>query len=68
MSSPTRMVRCPTCSQSAPWNPANPYRPFCSERCKLDDIAGWADSRYVIAGNPLELTEAVENELADRWQ
>ena len=26
--------------------PANPWRPFCSERCKLVDLGGWADESY----------------------
>jgi uncharacterized protein len=24
----------------------NPYRPFCSERCKLLDLGNWAGERY----------------------
>jgi len=24
----------------------NPYRPFCSERCKLIDLGDWAMERY----------------------
>ena len=26
--------------------PANPWRPFCSERCKLVDLGAWADESY----------------------
>jgi endogenous inhibitor of DNA gyrase (YacG/DUF329 family) len=34
--------------------PVDPeYRPFCSERCKLIDLARWADGEYRIAGEPL---------------
>ncbi len=29
------------------------WRPFCSERCRNDDLARWADGRYRIAGAPL---------------
>ena len=25
------------------------WRPFCSERCKLQDLAKWADGQYRIA-------------------
>ena len=25
-----------------------PYRPFCSERCKVTDIAAWAEEQYAI--------------------
>jgi endogenous inhibitor of DNA gyrase (YacG/DUF329 family) len=27
------------------------WRPFCSERCKLQDLARWADGRYRVAGD-----------------
>ena len=30
-----------------------PYRPFCSERCSVVDLAAWADGRYRIAGEPV---------------
>jgi len=26
------------------------WRPFCSERCKLQDLAKWADGDYRVAG------------------
>ena len=26
------------------------WRPFCSERCKLQDLARWADGSYQVAG------------------
>jgi endogenous inhibitor of DNA gyrase (YacG/DUF329 family) len=31
----------------------NPYRPFCSERCRVIDLAAWATGRYRIAGDPV---------------
>jgi endogenous inhibitor of DNA gyrase (YacG/DUF329 family) len=32
------------------------WRPFCSERCKLQDLARWADGSYAVAGDkPAEL-------------
>ena len=39
-------VACPTCGQSVPWTPASPWRPFCSERCKLVDLGAWASEQY----------------------
>ena len=39
----TRTVNCPTCSASVKWTPAERWRPFCSERCKLIDLGGWLD-------------------------
>ena len=43
-----RTVRCPQCGGESPWSPENPYRPFCSERCKLIDLGAWASESYRI--------------------
>ena len=29
------------------------WRPFCSDRCKLQDLARWADGTYRVAAEPL---------------
>ena len=29
------------------------WRPFCSERCKLQDLARWADGTYRVAAEPV---------------
>jgi uncharacterized protein len=35
-------------------HPVDPaWRPFCSERCKLQDLARWADGAYKIPGPPV---------------
>jgi uncharacterized protein len=41
-----RFVTCPRCGAQVAWSPENPYRPFCSERCKLIDLGDWAMERY----------------------
>lgn len=42
-----RSVNCPHCGKPAPWDAvANPYRPFCSERCRLIDLGAWASETY----------------------
>lgn len=28
------------------------WRPFCSERCRNEDLARWADGRYHVQGDP----------------
>jgi endogenous inhibitor of DNA gyrase (YacG/DUF329 family) len=33
------------------------WRPFCSERCRNEDLARWAEGRYSIAGNPVTTAE-----------
>lgn len=46
-----RQLNCPTCRQPAPWD-NNPWRPFCSERCKLIDLGAWSDESYRIPEKP----------------
>jgi uncharacterized protein len=41
-----RLVPCPTCKAKTPFSPANPWRPFCSERCRSVDLGAWATERY----------------------
>jgi endogenous inhibitor of DNA gyrase (YacG/DUF329 family) len=38
------------------------WRPFCSERCKLLDLARWADSGYRVPG----AAEDAESEAGER--
>ncbi|WP_428420385.1 DNA gyrase inhibitor YacG [Methylibium sp.] len=47
-----RIVRCPGCGQRSEFAPANPYRPFCSERCKNGDLGAWANERYRVEASP----------------
>jgi endogenous inhibitor of DNA gyrase (YacG/DUF329 family) len=37
-----RKVACPGCGEPAEYSPANPHRPFCGERCRLNDLGAWA--------------------------
>jgi endogenous inhibitor of DNA gyrase (YacG/DUF329 family) len=34
------------------------WRPFCSERCRNEDLARWADGRYRAAGDSAQPPEA----------
>ncbi len=43
-----RKVRCPQCGGDSLWSPDNPWRPFCSERCKQIDLGAWASDAYRI--------------------
>jgi endogenous inhibitor of DNA gyrase (YacG/DUF329 family) len=43
-----KTVACPHCGQPVPWGQESPYRPFCSERCRLIDLGGWLDESYRI--------------------
>jgi hypothetical protein len=33
------------------------FRPFCSERCRLLDLAAWVDGTYRVAGAPVPREE-----------
>jgi endogenous inhibitor of DNA gyrase (YacG/DUF329 family) len=62
-------MRCPVCKRETAWK-GNPFRPFCSERCKLIDLGNWLAERYRInvaedeklLGDPLQPREAVEGD------
>ena len=41
-----RLVSCPQCGKETEWSEKNPFRPFCSERCKLIDLGEWATESY----------------------
>ena len=38
-----KTVLCPTCGEAVPWKETSPWRPFCSERCRLIDLGEWFD-------------------------
>ena len=50
MSPPT--VKCPTCRREIDWANA-PFRPFCSERCRLIDLGAWLSEQRAIPGETL---------------
>ena len=42
-------VKCPTCQREIDWS-QSPFRPFCSERCKLIDLGAWLTEKHAIPG------------------
>lgn len=41
-------VNCPNCQKEVKWATENPYKPFCSERCRILDLGEWASgNRYI---------------------
>ncbi|MER0215058.1 MAG: DNA gyrase inhibitor YacG [Nitrosomonas sp.] len=44
-----RTVNCPQCGKEVIWEPASRFRPFCSERCKTNDLSQWAQESYRIS-------------------
>jgi endogenous inhibitor of DNA gyrase (YacG/DUF329 family) len=47
-----RQVRCPNCGQAAIYAPSNPWRPFCSARCRGADLGAWATEDYRVPAAP----------------
>jgi len=45
-----RLVKCPTCERPIEWA-TSPFRPFCSERCRLLDLGAWLTEKRGIAGD-----------------
>ncbi len=41
-----RVVRCPACGGQSIYAASNPFRPFCSERCKSMDFGAWASESF----------------------
>lgn len=56
---PRMNVKCPICQKPVEWA-ASPWKPFCSERCKLADLGAWAQEDYFIPGRPEEEEDAEE--------
>lgn len=48
----TTTVPCPGCGAQVAWCAESPWRPFCSERCKLLDLSGWLLEEYRIPEPP----------------
>jgi uncharacterized protein len=42
-------VKCPHCRKETQLQ-GNPFRPFCSERCKMIDLGTWASEGYRVPG------------------
>ncbi len=41
-------VKCPTCKRPVTWSAESPYRPFCSDRCRLIDLGAWLTEQHKI--------------------
>lgn len=50
-------VACPYCKKPVVYSTANPFRPFCSERCKMLDLGAWANEERTVAGNDINIDE-----------
>lgn len=50
------IIRCPICKKDTVWK-GNPFRPFCSERCRLIDLGKWASEEYKIPGEKEDIPD-----------
>jgi endogenous inhibitor of DNA gyrase (YacG/DUF329 family) len=60
-----RLVNCPACGKPAPFHASNPFRPFCSERCRLIDLGQWANEGYRVPA--VEEPDASSGEAFDKF-
>jgi len=54
-------VSCPNCGRPVAWTPAERWRPFCSERCRLIDLGEWLSEEKRIPGAPAHLPDNRED-------
>ncbi|MFT5132034.1 MAG: endogenous inhibitor of DNA gyrase (YacG/DUF329 family) [Gammaproteobacteria bacterium] len=50
----SKIFSCPNCKKISSLEIDNPWRPFCSERCRLIDLGDWMDENNKL---PSEQTE-----------
>lgn len=43
-----RQIKCPQCGRLTYYSSDNPFRPFCSDRCRVLDLGQWASESYKI--------------------
>jgi endogenous inhibitor of DNA gyrase (YacG/DUF329 family) len=60
-STPGIKVRCPQCKRDSIFSEENPFRPFCSKRCRLIDLGQWASEGYKV---PVEDPSAIQEAFA----
>jgi len=54
-------VACPTCGRELEWTGA-PFRPFCSERCRLIDLGAWFSEQRAIPDDSAAAGAAAEED------
>ncbi|MEI6600094.1 MAG: DNA gyrase inhibitor YacG [Comamonadaceae bacterium] len=51
MTTAPKTVSCPSCGGDSVYATSNPFRPFCSARCKNVDLGAWASESFRLAVN-----------------
>jgi uncharacterized protein len=57
-----RTGNCPRCGAPVEWGPAAPFRPFCSERCKMIDLGAGAAEKYKVGSGGDQGEESSKDE------
>ena len=52
-------MKCPICRKPTTWKD-NPNRPFCSERCRIIDLAKWSAEEYKVSVPLKDISEETE--------
>ncbi|WP_456395923.1 DNA gyrase inhibitor YacG [Desulfurobacterium sp.] len=60
MKEKTKKLKCPTCGKETEWE-NNPFRPFCSEKCKLADLHKWLTEEYTVIEEQAPIMDDNEN-------
>lgn len=60
-----RKVRCPHCGKIIEYSLENPYRPFCTERCKMIDLGEWADEKFKIPTKNLDQETSTDVDVSE---
>jgi endogenous inhibitor of DNA gyrase (YacG/DUF329 family) len=55
------IIICPVCQKKTTWE-ENPWRPFCSERCKVVDFGKWVTEEYKVAETRKEEVQEKQKE------
>ena len=50
-------VACPTCQRELEWSERFPFRPFCSERCRMVDLGAWFAEERKLPGEAVDEME-----------
>jgi len=60
------MIKCPTCKKEIVYRTDNPFRPFCSKRCRLIDLGTWLEEGYSVpAAGEIEIFENADRPTID---
>lgn len=61
-------VKCPHCQSETLFAPENPFRPFCSERCRVIDLGAWADEAYRVPTQEHQFEETTATDSDQRGE